>query len=217
MHIFCDESGGTDPANHVFLVAAIAIDPSVARRSIKALSKALRVRGEIKGHDLSLPQRSIFFDILGRCLDVSMTVIVCGRADGVGAWAMAALDEAVVYGALVEEACSALRVPTDGRVSVTLDGGRYPKGKAEAVRRVLTEQIGIARSGCRLNVSYADSATVSGIQVADIIANSVYQSLGRSAIAPHVMDLMRPLIDAGRLTIRSAELIRLRPGWLGPS
>ncbi|MBF0304350.1 MAG: hypothetical protein HQL41_01680 [Alphaproteobacteria bacterium] len=138
MHIFCDESGGTDPANGIFLVSAAAVAHNDAKTLMRRFRKATGLGGEIKGHRLTPEQRRMFFGELqkiGTAVAVSTT---CSRQNQLGGWAMAALDEADLRTQLVIESCAQLPIvgPT---VGITVDGGRY---KRQILDRLIPTTIG---------------------------------------------------------------------------
>jgi hypothetical protein len=214
LHIFCDESGGADPANEFFLVAAIAMPATDAARLIKSFRKAAKwPRGEeIKGHALSPAQRDIFFDLVRRTPINSITV-ACNRRDAVGGWAMGTLAELDLYSHLLCEACLAMPKPDGDAVTITPDGGRYKKVELAAISARLSAAITQAGAK-RASVSFQNSTELAGLQIADVIANSVFQSMGASPLAEHTAQLLRPLIEAGRLVTKPITLPGIRPAWL---
>ena len=122
VQVFCDESGGSDPANTAFLVAAVAISTADATRLVKSFRKAAGITGEVKGNKLSLAQRATFFGLLSRQTDAASAVIVCSRLDPIGGWAMGALPEAELYSHMLAEACLALpRLELARHIAVTSD------------------------------------------------------------------------------------------------
>ena len=137
--VFCDESGGSDAANAVFLTAAVAISPANATRLLKSFRKATGVTGEIKGHRLTLAQRTVFLDLLARQPNAVSAVVACSRLDAVGSWAMGVLPEVELYRHLLAEACVALPgLDAAGHLTVTPDRPRYKKAQIEPVRASLT-------------------------------------------------------------------------------
>lgn len=206
-HIFCDESGGSDRASGAFVAAAVEIVPSEASRLLKRFRHAARISGEVKGHRLVARQRRIFFDMLARHTEIGGIAVTCGHSDTLGAWAFDNLREIDLYGHMMIEACRAL----PGAVSVTLDGGRYKKAPADVVRQTISRALGAA------HVDFGNSATLAGLQIVDVIANTVFQSLGRTDLAPVATEVLEPLICSGRLSIRPVRLEAICPAWLsGP-
>ena len=209
LHVFLDESGGTSPADDIFLVAAVAIAPGDAVRLVKSFRKATRAVGELHGHQLDTRQRAIFLGLLAR--ETASVVVACRRRDPLGGWAMSALPEADLYGHLLAEACAGL--PGYGgtdQLAVTPDGGRYPRARLDRVRAALAVSLAAHHAG-PVDVDFRDSAAIAGLQVADILANSAFQMIGRAGAAG---ELLAPLIDAGRLRIQPLRLAGVRPDWI---
>lgn len=214
-HIFCDESGGSDGANTAFLAAAVAILPADAQRLVKSFRKATRIGGEIKGHRLTPEQRSIFFDLLTKRVEVVSAVMTCSRLDLRGGWAMSSLPEVTLYSHLLAEACVALPgLTTASHLAVTPDGGRYKKMQLDPVRRHLSQVLAAQHPHTKISVGFNDSTALPGLQVADVIANSVFHSLGTTASAEATKRLLAPLTARGSLLIHSVRLERIRPRWL---
>lgn len=215
MQVFCDESGGSDAANSAFLVAAAAIQPADAARLVKSFRKATGFPGEIKGSKLSMAQRATFLGLLARQPDAASVVVACRRSAAVGGWAMGALTEAELYGHLLAEACVALPGLSAARhVSVTPDQLRYSKDRAEVVRTGLIGAIAIRHPAAKVAVGFGNSAELAGLQVADAVANSVFQVLVPSPVSEAVKPMLAPLLARGSLTIRDVQLSDRRPAWL---
>ena len=214
-HIFCDESGGSDHANTAFLAAAVAIVPDDARQLIRSFHKATKIKGEIKGHRLTPAHRTIFFDLLAKRADVISIVVTCSRLDPSGGWAMGSLPEVELYSHLLAEACVALPdLAIASHLTVTPDGGRYKKVQLDPVRQHITKAVTARHPHARVNFGFGDSATLPGLQVADVIANSAFQSLGTTATAATARSLLKPLISRGSLLIQGVRLDGVRPDWL---
>lgn len=216
MQIFCDESGGADPANEIFLVAAVMLSATGATRSLKSFRKAVNWKGsEIKGHSLTLEQRRVFFDLLNREADLDSVVVSCGRRNPLGGWAMGTLPESQLYSHLLREACLGLIRPGFVPRTITPDGGRYKRAELNTIKADLAGavQVNVA-SPHEVRVSFEDSASFPGLQIADVIANTVFQALGNTAASEFANELLGPLRSSRRLTLRPVELVGCRPAWL---
>lgn len=211
MQIFYDESGGTDPVNTLFLVAAVRIDGVAATRLIKSFRKASGVVGEVKGFRLSMPERRLFFGLLSR-IDGLAAAVVCDRRDPVGGWAMGALPETQVYEHLLNGACCLLP-PVSGPTTVAVDGGRYKRAIYGELLSRLPSAIGAHHEG-RASVVFANSAASAGIQVADVVANTLFHALGTDEGVGEVRALLGKPIAEGRLSIAAASFDGMRPDWL---
>lgn len=209
LHVFLDESGGADAANDTFLAAAIAIAPHDAARLLRSYRKATKTTGEVHGHQLDRRQRGIFLDLLGR--EAVAVVVACQRRERLGGWAMAELPEVDLYGHLLAEACTALPGFGDaGPLTAVLDRPRYAAVYLPAIRARLIATLA-PRHGLRVAVEIGDSQADPGLQVADVVANSVFQMLGGTGTTG---DLLRPLLVSGRLAIAPLRMAATRPGWI---
>jgi hypothetical protein len=214
VQIFCDESGGVD-GDH-FLVAAITVADSCATRIVKTFKKAVKMSSEIKGHSLSETDRRIFFDILNKEGDALAIVVHCGRSSVVGGWAMRGLKEIVLYGHLISEACTPIiksaSVPS---IQISPDGGRYKKSESEELRKILHRTFsGAFGSETKLKVAFQSSHDSAGIQIADVIANTVYQYQSGSGSAALCGEITSNLIALERLELRTVQLEVIRPAWM---
>ncbi len=215
MQIFCDESGGTDPANDLFLAATVAIPLTGATRLLKSFRKATRwTGGEVKGHRLTPEQRRVFFDLFCREDDLGSIVVSCSRRTLVGGWAMGALSEIELYGHLLREACVDLVPATSQHVTITPDGGRYKKSELHKIALHLAREVQQRSPAAPVTVSFADSASVAGLQVADVVANTAFQAQTVAANAELAGTLLAPLRLTGRLVMRPVEIADGRPAWL---
>ena len=176
---------------------------------MKSYRKATRTAGELHGHQLDPRQRAVFLGLLAR--EAVSVVVACRRAEPLGGWAMSAMPEADLYGHLLAEACAGL--PGYGgadQLAVTPDGGRYPRARLDRVRTTLAATLKARHAG-PVDVAFRDSAAVAGLQVADVVANSAFQMIGRGGPA---RELLVPLIGMGRLTILPLRLPEVRPAWI---
>lgn len=176
---------------------------------MRTYHKVTRTVGEVHGHQLTPMQRAVFLGLLAR--EAVSAVVACRRAEPLGGWAMSSMPEADLYGHLLAEACNALPItPGRGALTITPDGGRYARARLDVARSVVTASLAAAGHEGPLRVVFGDSAATAGLQVADVVANSVFGMLTR---AGPVADLLTPLIEAGRLRILPLRLEGVRPNW----
>ena len=215
MHVFCDESGGTDLSNEVFLVAAVAVSGAHATRLVKSFRKATDwTDTEIKGHALGPDQRQVFFDLLAREVDVRSIVVSCQRRQALGGWAMSNLSELNLYQRLLCEACEEVPRFSIEPLTITADGGRYKRADLRKVEdRVRHVAERWSASPRRTMMSFRDSASWPGLQIADVVANTAFRGLGGTPAAIHADELLSPLRRSGRLILRSVALADCRPEW----
>jgi hypothetical protein len=208
--IFCDESGGADQKH--FLVTAVQIDGEAATRMVKTIRKALRINGELKGNHLTIDQIQKVFSILENNSSVLAVSVICAREDVLGGWAFGEHKEHIIWGELIIESCVPLH--RAGVRGVVPDAGRYKRTVIRSVEADVT-QVLADRTGLPLiPVHCAESASTPGIQIADIIGNTVYRSLGTFTDALECRKLLADAQDAGRLQIRMLEMKERRPSWM---
>jgi len=208
--IFCDESGGTAPAESRFLTVAVRIDPDAAVRFVRKFRKAAGVTAnEVHGNALSLRQRRILVDMLARGPAVAVSV-VCHRNVGMGGYLMAVHPEIQIWRTLLVECCSPL-ISGDVR-TVVPDGGRYSK-KLLAESETAIRDLLASSTGFRGKVHCTQSTKSPGIQLADALGNIINRSLGDGDGAEPYRELVRQLKEAKCLTMRDVQASALLPEW----
>lgn len=219
MQIFCDESGGAD-GDH-FLVAAVKVSESCAARIVKSFKKAVKSSSEIKGHRLSETDRRIFFEILNREGDPFGIVVHCGRSTAIGGWAMRGLKEIDLYAHLISEACNPIiknaSVPS---IQIFPDAGRYKKAQSEKIRKTLQHGFTeVSSNKAKFKVAFQSSHESAGIQIADVVANTVFQYKSGSGSAGLCGEITTELMVAERLELHTVQLEDILPSWfsVGPS
>jgi hypothetical protein len=217
VQIFCDESGGSMDPCGLFLVAAVYIKPTDAARLIKAFRKNTKISDEVKGHLLTHAQRKVFFDLLARETQTVSAVVACSRTQPRGAWAMRNLAEASLYGWLLTEACSHLlpQAPGAGHLTVTPDGGRYQKAVSDRLRVQVRDRLASAHRAAKVSVAFDHSHRLAGLQIADVVANSAFQSF--AAADRGVTELLEPVRRSGQLRVHAVGLEGVCPAWLDPA
>jgi hypothetical protein len=216
MHIYCDESGGMDPASHRFLTTAVAIDPREAGHLIKRLRKRTGLSGEAHGYALDTRQRELFFRFLHDRDGVAAVTIILEPGSPLLAASPGLAREAVVRTHMMAEGivsvCGATNLSRSSTVGITIDGGRYKRAELERERVKLIELLAAAEPAVRFDAQYDDSQRLHGLQVADIIGNTVYRSLKGTTVAEEE-SWLSALRQRGLLRMREAALPALRPRW----
>ena len=129
---------------------------------------------------------------------------------------MRGLKEIVLYGHLISEACTPIiksaSVPS---IQISPDGGRYKKSESEELRKILHRTFsGAFGSETKLKVAFQSSHDSAGIQIADVIANTVYQYQSGSGSAALCGEITSNLIALERLELRTLQLEVIRPAWM---
>jgi hypothetical protein len=215
MHIFTDESGGSKGG--LFLVSALWIDPPAAKRFIKTVKRNLGIKDEIKGHTLLPEQRQQVFKLLAEMSGACAVAVTCSRETRTGGWAMNKFNEISLWSELTIESCVALPTAGATRLFMTADEGKGERAVLETQRKKIAAAIETRRQDAPVTLNYGKSHLVDGLQIVDIIANTVFQSHSSdSATATRARDLLRPLQEQKQLLIREVELSDYLPEWLAP-
>lgn len=227
MHLFIDESGGTDHKNDVFLLAGVILPAQDAKRIRDRIMKSLRSQdwirepgsktAELKSHRLTPPAAfTAFFALEGYD---PIFVRVHRRTTTSSGWVFNQVPEYELYErmAVTLVRMAQMYAPLEG---VTLDRTRYKRSIETRIRRRLVNATNAA-----LPILFSDSAGQPGVQLADVCANTcfrAYRSLRRGwdvhgygdlpTYAPS--DVIR-LKESGLIEV-DLEIEGLLPDWLKP-
>jgi hypothetical protein len=200
MTIYCDESGGLNTGAMTF--AAVMLSPDAAAAVHARFRAVTGLRGELKGSRISLTERAYLLELFDRAggrawVAVAKRDRLAPPADG-----RLATDLAL-YTALLDLAVSNWLPETGGVCTdVVIDDGRYDPVILAGVRETI--QAGLAGWG---QASLADSRRSDGVQIADVIANSLFNVEIASPRAHRIGVILEPML-ASR-AIRIAELTKL--------
>lgn len=200
MTIYCDESGGLNAGAMTF--AAIMLSPEAAAAIHARFRAVTGLRGELKGSRISLTERAYLLELFDRAggrawVAVAKPARLAPPTDG------KAPTDLALYAALLDLAVSSWLPETGGVCTdVVIDDGRYDPSILARVRDSI--QDGLAGWG---RASLADSRRSDGVQIADVIANSLFNVEIGSPRAHRIGVILEPLL-ASR-AVRIAELTRL--------
>ena len=200
MTIYCDESGGLNAGAMTF--AAVMMTPEVAA-SIHARFRAVTgLRGELKGSRISLVERAYLLELFDRAGGRAWVAVA--RRDRLAPPANGTPpSDLALYGALLDLAVGRWLPETGGVCTdVVIDDGRYDPVILEHVRETI--QTGLAGWG---RASLADSKRSEGVQIADVVANSLFNIEVGSPRAHRIGVIAEPLFASK--AIRIAELTQL--------
>ncbi len=200
MTIYCDESGGLNAGAMTF--AAVMLTPDAAADIHARFRAVTGLRGELKGSRISLTERAYLLELFDRA--------------GGRAWVAVAKRERLappkngkppsdlaLYAALLDLAVSSWLPETGGVCTdVVIDDGRYDPAILGHVRETI--QDGLSGWG---RASLADSRRSDGVQIADVIANSLFNIEVGSPRAHRIGIILDPLLKSR--AIRIAELTQL--------
>jgi hypothetical protein len=197
MTIYCDESGGLNAGAMTF--AAVMLTPEQATAIHVRFRAVTGLRGELKGSRISLTERAYLLELFDRAGGRAW-VAVAKSADLPRTANGKAPSDLALYGALLDLAVSRWLPETGGVCTdVVIDDGRYDPAILANVRDTI--QAGLAGWG---RASLADSRRSDGVQIADVVANSLFNVAVQSPRAPRIETILDPFL-ASR-AIRVAEL-----------
>jgi hypothetical protein len=200
MTIYCDESGGLNAGAMTF--SAVMLTPEAAA-SIHARFRAVTgLRGELKGSRISVTERAYLLELFDRAGGRAWVAVAESAKLRPNASGTAPTDLAL-YAALLDTAVGHWLPETGGVCTdVVIDDGRYDPAILGRVRDTI--QTGLAGWG---RASLADSRRSDGVQIADVIANSLYNITVHSARARRIGIILEPMLASK--AVRIAELTRL--------
>ena len=200
MTIYCDESGGLNTGAMTF--AAVMLSPDAAAAIHARFRAVTGLRGELKGSRISLTERAYLLELFDRAGGRAWVAVA--KRDNLAPPADGRLaTDLALYTALLDLAVSNWLPETGGVCTdVVIDDGRYDPIILAGVRETI--QAGLAGWG---QASLADSRRSDGVQIADVIANSLFNIEIGSPRAHRIGVILEPML-ASR-AIRIAELTKL--------
>jgi hypothetical protein len=200
MTIYCDESGGLNTGAMTF--AAVMLSPDAAAAIHARFRAVTGLRGELKGSRISLTERAYLLELFDRAGGRAWVAVA--KRDNLAPPADGRLaTDLALYTALLDLAVSNWLPETGGVCTdVVIDDGRYDPIILAGVRETI--QAGLAGWG---QASLADSRRSDGVQIADVIANSLFNVEIGSPRARRIGVILEPML-ASR-AIRIAELTKL--------
>ena len=193
MKIYCDESGGVGAG--VMTLAAVALDADAAEAVLARIRAVTGLLGELKGSRIDLATR-------GFCIETVMrlggrAIIAVARVSDLPHDAQGhAPEDMDVYAALIETAVGAWLPASGGCADVEIDDGRYDpriNGRLRGDVQAALGQWGRAT----LN----DSRRSAGIQIADVLANSLFQMTTGGPRAARIDALLAPFVANGAVRV----------------
>lgn len=173
--------------------AAVAITPEAADAVLIRFRQITGLRGELKGSRITSTERGLLFEILWQhdaraWVSVADQDILTQLHDIGG-------SDLSLYARLLDSAVSAWMPASGGACAdVIIDEGRYDLRILERVRSEIQSLLGGWGKA-----SVTDSRRSAGVQIADVIANSIYNLTVKSARAGRINSILSPWTDSGRL------------------
>lgn len=199
MTIYCDESGGLNTGAMTF--SAVMLTPNVAAEIHARFRSVTGLRGELKGSRISIIERAYLLELFDRAGGRAWVAVAerdkLQRTDGT------LPSDLALYAALLNLAVGRWLPETGGVCTdVVIDDGRYDPNILGHVRKEI--QAGLGQWG---SASLADSKRSDGVQIADVIANSLFNITVGSQRAHRIQRIIDPMLASK--AIRIAELTQL--------
>lgn len=197
MTIYCDESGGLNAGAMTF--AAVMLTPQAAGDIHARFRAVTGLRGELKGSRISIVERAYLLELFDRAGGRAWVTVAKRETLSQNAGGTLPSDLAL-YGALLNSAIGHWLPETGGVCTdVVIDDGRYDPKILAHVREEI--QAGLGQWG---RASLADSKRSDGVQIADVIANSLFNTAVESPRAHRIHRIIEPMLASK--VIRVAEL-----------
>lgn len=194
MAIYCDESGGISAG--AMVIAGVSITPPNADALLARFKDVTGLRGEMKGSRISLVERALFFELLER-FDGRAIIFRTPATRAAAPDPVKKANDLETYVSLLERVITAWLAEDPKCAQVIIDDGRYAPETLGLVRADIAALLG--RCG---SASLADSRRSPGVQIADVIANSVYNLAVRSTRSERIARIIDPFVRDKLLKIR---------------
>jgi len=197
MTIYCDESGGLNTG--VMTFSAVMLTPQAAADIHARFRGVTGLRGELKGSRISIVERAYLLELFDRAGGRAWVAVA--RRDTLAQNPGGTLpSDLALYAALLDSAIGHWLPETGGVCTdVVIDDGRYDPAILAHVREDI--QAGLGQWG---RASLADSKRSDGVQIADVIANSLFNVTIGSPRAHRIQRIIDPMLASK--AIRVAEL-----------
>lgn len=200
MTIYCDESGGLNAGAMTF--AAAMLTPQAATDIHERFRSVTGLRGELKGSRISIVERAYLLELFDRAGGRAWVAVA--KRDALAKNPGGTLpSDLALYAALLDLAVGRWLPETGGVCTdVVIDEGRYDPTILAKVRADI--QSGFGQWG---RASLADSRRSDGVQIADVIANSLFNIAVASPRARRIQRIIEPMLASK--AIRVAELTQI--------
>ena len=200
MTIYCDESGGLNADAMTF--AAVMLTPKAAADIHARFRSVTGLRGELKGSRISVVERAYLLELFDRAGGRAWVAVA--ERDKLSQNPGGTLpSDLSLYTALLNLAIGRWLPETGGVCTdVVIDEGRYDPTILAHVREEI--QAGLGEWG---RASLADSKRSDGVQIADVIANSLFNITVGSQRAYRIQRILDPMLASK--AIRIAELTKI--------
>jgi len=194
MPIYCDESGGV--GRGVMTLAAISIEDDDADAVVAHFCEISRLSGEIKGSRIDLGERALLFELLGQkpwaaTISIAISALALHPGEDRGA------HDIDIYARLLKDAVSHIIKGSNPCVQVVIDDGRYGPETLALIRKDIADLIGPYGTAL-LDLSHGRS----GLQIADVIANTFFNRAMATERQGRMAAIVAPFLESGKISLR---------------
>lgn len=194
MPIYCDESGGV--GRGVMTLAAIAIATEAADAVVARFRAITGLAGELKGSRIDLAERGLLFELLAdhnwhATVGVAISSLVPHAGEDRGD------HDANIYVQLLNDAVSLTLEEMDAHTDIIIDDGRYGPEILAMMRADIAARVGPCGT-VALDLSHRQS----GLQIADVIANTFFNRAMVTERQARMAATVAPFLANGKIKLR---------------
>ena len=194
MPIYCDESGGV--GRGVMTLAAISIEDDDADAVVAHFCEISRLSGEIKVSRIDSGERALLFELLGQkpwaaTISIAISALALHPGEDRGA------HDIDIYARLLEDAVSHIIKGSNPCVQVVIDDGRSGPETLALIRKDIADLIGPYGTAL-LDLSHRRS----GLQIADVIANTFFNRAMATERQSRMAAIVAPFLESGKISLR---------------
>lgn len=193
MPIYCDESGGV--GRGVMTMAAISIEIEDADAVMERYREITGLAGELKGSRIDLAERGLLFEVLRKypwtaTVGIAISALTPDADEDRGA------HDTDIYTLLLNDVVASM-ISGISCPQIVIDDGRYGPETLALIRKEIAELIG--RCGTAL-LGLSDRH--SGLQIADVIANTFFNRAMVTGRQARMAAIVAPFLKSGKITLR---------------
>lgn len=176
-------------------LAAVAIAPDAAETLLARFRELTGLKSELKGSRIDLTERAVFLDLFaktGAKAVVGFSTIALRPQPGIDR----GLLDRQIYARLLDEAVSVLLLESGGCASIMIDDGRYAPEVLALIRGDIAAMIGTCGTAT-LELSHRSA----GLQIADVIANTMFNRALPSERQARFIALVQPLLASRKIRL----------------
>jgi Protein of unknown function (DUF3800) len=192
--IYCDESGGV--GRGVMTLAALSIETADADKMLAAFRQANGLIGELKGSRIDLTERALMFKLLDQYPWTATVGIAISALKPIQGEDRGDHDIAV-YAELLDDVIASMLPATGGCVQIIVDDGRYGPATLILIRDNIAKLIGPCGQA-QLELSHR----ASGLQIADVIANTFFNRALVTERQGRMAAIVAPFLKSGQMKLR---------------